>query len=73
MGSLMEKNKLAYFFHMRLSILSPIEIIGTPAMRAFKRYIMPFSVYPVSRTTLSSVEREWVVISLQGLGKFFVS
>jgi hypothetical protein len=31
--ALMAKNKLAYFFHKRLPVLSQFEIIGTPAMR----------------------------------------
>ncbi len=41
--------------------MSQFEIIGTPAMRVFKRYEMPFSAYSVSRTTLSNVEGEWAV------------
>ncbi len=45
--------------------MSQFEIIGTPAMRVFKRYVMPFSVYSVSLTTLSNVEGEWVVRNLQ--------
>ncbi len=45
--------------------MSQFEIIGTPAMRVFKRYVMPFSVYSVSLTTLSNVEGEWVVRKLQ--------
>ncbi len=57
--------------------MSQFEIIGTPAMRVFKRYEMPFSAYSlrrhsgfgasatVSRTTLSNVEGEprWSGIS----------
>jgi hypothetical protein len=45
--------------------MSQFEIIGTPAMRVFKRYVMPFSVYSVSQTTLSNVEGEsrWSGIS----------
>ena len=41
--------------------MSQYEIIGTPAMRVFKRCVMLVSVYSVSQTTLSKVEREWVV------------
>ena len=41
--------------------MSQFEKIGTPVMRVFKRYVMTFSVYSVSRTTLSNVEGEWVV------------
>jgi hypothetical protein len=61
MGSLNGKNKLA-IFSIRGFPFVPMEIIGTPAMRVFKRYVMPFSVYSVSQTTLSNVEGEWVVI-----------
>ena len=45
--------------------MSQFEIIGTPAMRVFKRYVMPFSVHSVSQTTLSNVEGEWAVKNLQ--------
>jgi hypothetical protein len=45
--------------------LSQFEIIGTPAMRVFKRYLMPFSAISVSRTTLSNVEGEWAVRNFQ--------
>ncbi len=45
--------------------MSQFEIIGTSAMRVFKRYVMPFSVHSVSQTTLSNVEGEWVVRDLQ--------
>jgi hypothetical protein len=45
--------------------MSQFEIIGTPAMRVFKRYLMPFSVFSVSLTTSSNVEGEWVVKDLQ--------
>jgi hypothetical protein len=45
--------------------MSQFDIIGTPAVRALKRYIMPFSVYSVSQTTLSNVEGEWVVRNIQ--------
>jgi len=41
--------------------MSQFEIIGTPALRVIKRYVMPFSAYSVSQTTLSNVEGEWVV------------
>jgi hypothetical protein len=41
--------------------MSQFEIIGTPAMRVFKRYVMSFSAYSVAQTTLSKVEREWAV------------
>ncbi len=41
--------------------MSQYEIIGTPAMRVFKRCVMLVSVYSVSQTTLSKVEGEWVV------------
>jgi len=34
-------------------------------VRGFKRYVMPFSAYSVSLTTLSNVEGEWVVRNLQ--------
>jgi hypothetical protein len=45
--------------------MSQFEIIGIPAMRGFKRYVMPFSAYSVPRTTLSKVEGEWAVRNLQ--------
>jgi len=45
--------------------MSQFEIIGTPATRGFKRYVMPFSVFSVSQTTLSNVEGEWVVKNVQ--------
>ena len=45
--------------------MSQFVIIGTPAKRVFKRYVMPFSVHSVSQTTLSNVEGEWVVRDLQ--------
>jgi hypothetical protein len=61
MGSPNGKNKLVYFFHERLFHLSQLKIIGTRAMRGFKRYVMLFSAYSVSRTTLSNVEGEWAV------------
>ncbi len=53
--------------------MSQFGIIGTPAMRVFKRCVMLVSVYSlrrhsgfgasatVSQTTLSKVEGEWVV------------
>jgi hypothetical protein len=69
--------------------MSQFEKIGTPAMRVFKRYIIPFSASSlrrhsaavalatmakeasgfgasatVARTTLSNVEREWMVRDL---------
>jgi len=45
--------------------MSQFEIIGTPATRGFKRYVMPFSASSAPRTTLSNVEGEWVVRNLQ--------
>ena len=40
--------------------MSQFEIIGTPAMRDFKRYVMPFSVYSVSNDSCF-LREEWVV------------
>ena len=45
--------------------MSQFEIIGTPAMRVFKRYVMLFSASSAPRTTLSNVEGEWAVRNFQ--------
>jgi hypothetical protein len=34
--------------------MSQFERIGMPAIRDFKRYVMPFSAYSVSRTSAAS-------------------
>jgi hypothetical protein len=51
--------------------MSQFEIIGTPAMRVFKRYVIPFSEYSASQATTSNVEGERVVRNIQLEGSYW--